>query len=73
VAKLAQLPDSCAASAAELERQRAIYESGGVFDKRMVDAQAAMLREFDDAGIRDRVKANPELMKELVAKYYYCG
>lgn len=73
VAQLAQLPDSCAASARELERQRGIYEASGVFDARMVDAQIALLRSFDDAGIRERIAAQPSLMAELVAKYYYCG
>jgi glutamine synthetase len=73
VAKLAQLPDSCSASAGELERQRAVYESGGVFDPRMIDSQAAMLRAHNDAGIRDKVKGRPALMNELVEKHYYCG
>jgi glutamine synthetase len=73
VAGLAQLPGSCAASAGELERQRAVYEADGVFDPRMIDAQAAMLRAYDDAGIRQKVKARPALMGELVEKYYYCG
>ncbi|MDL2319531.1 glutamine synthetase family protein [Alistipes sp. OttesenSCG-928-B03] len=73
VAALEQLPDSCEASSAQLERQRAAYEAHGVFDARMIDSLVETLRAFADGDIRARIKANPELMAEMVAKYYYCG
>ncbi len=72
-AKLAQLPGSCAASAVELEHQRAVYEACSVFSPRMIDAQIALLRGFDDADIRAKVAAQPALMEDLVTRYYYCG
>lgn len=73
VAALAQLPDNCMASAAELERQRKVYEQYGVFEHNMLTSLVATLRAFNDANIRQEVKAKPELMAEMVAKYYYCG
>lgn len=70
---LAQLPDSCVASAEQLERQRAAYEAKGVFSPAMINSIIEKLRSFNDADIRREVKERPELMAEMVAKYYYCG
>jgi hypothetical protein len=39
----------------------------------MLTNLAATLRAFNDSNIRQEVKAKPELMAEMVAKYYYCG
>ena len=72
-ASLAQLPDSCAASAAALESQRNVYEAHGVFDRNMIGGTIQNLKNYDDTKIRDEVKKNPGLMAEMVAKYFYCG
>ena len=70
---LATLPDSCAASADVLERQRAIYEENGVFSKAMIDGIIALLRAFDDRTLRARVTRNEKAMAELVRTYFHCG
>lgn len=71
-AALAQLPDSCAASAAQLERQRNVYEADGVFHPAMTDSIIARLKAFDDADLRQKMKKNPEIEAELVRRFYYC-
>ena len=71
--KLAQLPDSCWASAERLERQRAVYEEKGVFSKAMIDGIIKQLRSFDDSTLRRDIENNPEAIKELVQTYFHCG
>lgn len=73
VESLNQLPDSCVASAKCLEEQRAYYEQYGVFSPKMIEGVMKILRDFGDSDIRERVKKNPEVMSEMVSKYYYCG
>ena len=73
VATLSQLPDSCAASATELDRQREVYEAYSVFDPNMINGVMERLKSFGDNDIRQKVKANPALMAEMVATYFYCG
>ncbi len=70
---LEQLPDSCAASAEQLARQRGVYEDRGVFSPSMIDSIIATLRGFDDANIRQQIIHNPDLMAQMVRRYYYCG
>lgn len=70
---LAQLPDSCAASADCLERQRAIFESRGVFSPAMIDGILKALRAFDDRTLREDIGNDRERMLELVHRYFHCG
>ena len=67
------LPDSCAASADLLLKQRAIYEEKGVFSKAMIDGIAAELKAFDDRTLRAKVTKNAKAMAELVKTYFHCG
>ena len=73
LAQLAQLPDSCTASADCLERHRAVFEQQGVFSPAMIDGIIRQLREFDDATLRQRVEAWPEEVMKLVKTYFHCG
>lgn len=73
LASLAQLPDSCAASADCLERQRAVYEEKGVFSKAMIDGIIAQLRAFHDETLRRDIQDKPEEIKQLVDTYFHCG
>jgi len=73
LASLKQLPTNCAESAACLEGDRAIYEKDGVFTTRMIDAIARKLRDYDDVGLTARATCEPELMQELVSRYFHCG
>ena len=70
---LAQLPDSCAASADCLEKQRAIFESRGVFSPAMIDGILKSLRSFDDRTLRSDIGSDNDKMMELVRKYFHCG
>ncbi len=52
--QLAQLPDSCAASADCLERQRAVFEQYHVFSPAMIDGIISKLRSYEDRTLRSR-------------------
>lgn len=71
--QLAQLPDSCAASADCLEKQRAIFEQYHVFSSAMVDGIISKLRSYEDRTLRSEVRDNQEEMLKLVNKYFHCG
>lgn len=70
---LAQLPDSCAASADCLEKQRSFFEKYNVFSPAMVDGIITKLRAYDDATLRNDIKNNPAEMLELVENFFHCG
>lgn len=71
--QLAQLPDSCAASADCLEKQRASFEQYGVFSSAMIDGIISKLRSYDDKTLRSDIQNNPDAMLALVRKYFHCG
>lgn len=73
LAKLAQLPDSCAASADCLERQRALFQEYDVFSPAMIDGVISKLRAYNDRNLRKEVENNAEEMKKLVNRYFHCG
>lgn len=70
---LAQLPDSCAASADCLQRQRAVFEQYGVFSPAMIDGIISRLRSYDDRTLRASLEGKPDAMLALVKKYFHCG
>ena len=71
--QLEQLPDSCAASADCLERQRAVFEQYHVFSPAMVDGVISKLRSYEDRTLRAEIQDSPEEMLKLVEKYFHCG
>ncbi len=71
--RLAEVPSSCWDSADALERERAIYEAKGVFSPRMIDGTIKKLKSFSDKDLREKVAAHPELMMEMVKKFWHCG
>lgn len=73
LANLAQLPDSCVASADCLNRQRKAYEEYGVFSPAMIDGIIAQLRAYDDKNLRQTIEAYPEEIQKLVSQYFHCG
>lgn len=73
LASLAQLPDSCVASADYLNRQRKAYEEYGVFSPDMINGIIEQLRAFDDKNLRKTIEAYPEEIQKLVTRYFHCG
>ena len=73
LATLAQLPDSCVASAACLERQRQVFEEHGVFAPAMIDGIIAQLRAFDDVNLRKEIEGYPDEIQKLVTRFFHCG
>lgn len=71
--QLAQLPDSCAASAECLAKQRAFFEQYGVFSPAMIDGIINKLRSYGDENIRSEIQDNQHEMLKLVMKYFHCG
>ena len=70
---LAQLPDSCAASATCLQQQREIFQKHNVFSPTMIDGIISKLTSYNDLTLRSDLKDNPEGMLALVNKYFHCG
>ena len=70
---LAQLPDSCAASAECLQAQRAIFESHKVFSPAMIDGIISKLRSYGDRTLRAELDGKPDEMLALVKRYFHCG
>ena len=70
---LAQLPDSCEASADCLEKQRAIFEQHKVFSPAMIDGIIKKLRSYGDKTLRSEIDGNQEEMLKLVNRYFHCG
>ena len=73
VKNLAQLPDSCSASADCLQKQRAIFEKHNVVSPAMIDGIISKLRSYNDATLRADIDGNQEQMLELVRRYFHCG
>ena len=73
LATLAQLPDSCVASADCLDRQRKVFEEYGVFSPAMIDGIIAELRSFDDTTLRKNIEGYQEEIQKLVTRYFHCG
>ena len=73
LSSLAQLPDSCVASADYLQRQRKAFEEYGVFSPAMIDGIIEQLRAFDDKNLRKTIEGYPEEIQKLVNQYFHCG
>ena len=73
LALLAQLPDSCEASADCLETQRAVFEEYNVFSHAMIDGIIKKLRSYKDRTLRADIGDNREEMLKLVERYFHCG
>ena len=70
---LAQLPDSCAASADCLEKQREVFEKYNVFSPSMIDGIIRKLRSYDDRTLRQDIGDDRDQMIKLVYRYFHCG
>ena len=70
---LAQLPDSCYASAACLEQQRDIFEKHHVFSPAMIDGIINKLRSYGDQTLRADIDGKQDEMLALVRRYFHCG
>jgi len=73
LSELAQLPDSCSASAACLERQREVYERYGVFSPAMIDGIISKLKSYHDATLRTDISGNDSRMRQKVEHFFHCG
>ncbi len=73
LARLSQLPASCAESAACLAGQRSVYEMYGVFSPRLIDGVIERLEAFGDASLRQELGDDNDKIMEMVRRYFYCG
>lgn len=73
LATLAQLPDSCEASADCLKQQRKVFEEHGVFSTTMIDGIIAQLRAFHDRTLRAGITGDEQKIAALVEQYFHCG
>ena len=70
---LAQLPDSCEASADCLEKQRDVFEKYNVFSPAMIDVIIRRLRAYGDRTLRADIQGDQTEMLKLVNTYFHCG
>ena len=73
LAKLDVLPDSCAASADLLERDRAVYEQDGIFSPALIDGIIKELRAFGDRTLRADIGNDSAKTLALVERFIHCG
>ena len=73
LSRLDVLPDSCAASADLLERDRAIYEEQGIFNPRLIDGILHDLRAFNDRTLRHDLGNDTDKILQLVNSFINCG
>jgi glutamine synthetase len=71
--KFEALPSCCEESADCLEKVRDIFEKDNVFTRRMIDGILSSLRSFHDKGLLSKAIEDPEKMRNLVDRYFYCG
>ena len=71
--RLDVLPDSCAASADLLERDRALYEQDGIFSPALIDGIISKLRAFNDRSLRAEIGSDTEKTLALVERFIHCG
>lgn len=69
----AELPGCCSESADALEQVRSVFEQDNVFSPRMIDGIIRSLRSFGDKGLLADAQKDPDKVKDLVDKYFYCG
>ena len=73
LAQLKSLPDSCAASADALERDRTVFEEKDIFSPQLINGIMDKLRRYHDEDLREKIDANHNKMMEVVRKYWHCG
>ena len=73
LAQLKSLPDSCAASADALERDRKVFEEKDIFSPQLINGIMDKLRRYHDEDLREKIDANHNKMMEVVRKYWHCG
>ena len=73
LSRLEVLPDSCAASADLLERDRAVYEQDGIFAPQLIDGIVKQLRAFNDRTLRAEIGNDTEKTLALVERFIHCG
>ena len=73
LSRLDVLPDSCAASADLLEKDRALYEEQGIFNPRLIDGILRDLRAFNDRTLRQDLGNDSQKILELVETFIDCG
>lgn len=65
---LEQLPASCYEAADELDRDRKIYTSEGVFSDSIIDYTIKYLKSFDDNELRRQLLEDPDKVREYVLR-----
>lgn len=69
---LRSLPACCSESADALQKSRHVFEEEGVFASETIDGIIRKLQSYNDGHLRDEIKENPELMNDIVKRYWHC-
>jgi glutamine synthetase len=68
---LEHLPASCYESAIKLNEKKDIYTKYGVFSEAAILNIVEQLKSFDDQHLREEIKQHPEMLQDLVDRYFY--
>jgi len=71
--RLKTLPLSCSESADNLGKHRQLYESDGVFSKRLVDRTIESLKSYKDKNLWQKLANKPEEIEKVLKHYRHYG
>jgi len=71
--RLKTLPLSCSESAGNLDRDRQLYESDGVFPARLIDRTIESLKSYKDKNLWQKLANKPEETEKALKQYRHYG
>lgn len=71
--RLNLLPVSCAESAENLERDRQLYEEGGVFPPKLIDKAVGKLKAYKDRNLWEELSGKSEEIEKVLTQYLHYG
>ncbi|MEM2118897.1 MAG: glutamine synthetase family protein [Candidatus Bathyarchaeia archaeon] len=71
--KLKSLPRSCFEAAESLEKDRAFYEAGSVFSKRLIDKTIEKLKAYHDKDLWKNLSDKPQEIQKIVSQFMHYG
>ena len=71
--RLKTLPLSCSESADNLDKDRQLYESDGVFPARLIDRTIESLKSYKDRNLWQKLANKPEETEEMLKQYRHYG
>lgn len=71
--KLGVLPRSCLESAANLRKQRQLYETNDVFPRKLIDNVLSRLEAYGDKNLWEELSTKPRMFENIVTQFVHYG